>query len=139
MADRLRASDAEREEYALILRAAMTEGRLTLEEGEERLGQVYAAKYRDELPPLTADDTPEAKAERRRDSRHHLGRHAGRIGAIALVLIGIWVISGAHFFWPAFPLIFLAIGFAKHAGYRRWASEHPGQEPHWRRNRHWGR
>lgn len=53
--ERVRASDKEREQYASMLRAAMTEGRLTLEEGEERLAQVYAAKFRDELPPLTAD------------------------------------------------------------------------------------
>ena len=52
---RLRASDAEREQVAQVLRAAMTEGRLTLAEGEERLGQAYAAAYRDELTPLVAD------------------------------------------------------------------------------------
>jgi Domain of unknown function (DUF1707) len=59
---RVRASDAEREQYAQILRAAMTEGRLTLEEGEERLAQVYAVKYRDELAPLTADLPPAERA-----------------------------------------------------------------------------
>src|SRR6266545_3185813 len=69
---RVRASDAEREQYATILRAAMTEGRLNLEEGEERLAKAYAATYRDELDPLTADlpdggrralfDTPEMRA-----------------------------------------------------------------------------
>jgi hypothetical protein len=53
--NRLRTSDKEREQVAEILRAAMTEGRLTLEEGEERLAAVYAAKFRDELGPLTAD------------------------------------------------------------------------------------
>ena len=52
---RMRTSDAEREQVATILRAAMSEGRLTLEEGEERLTAVYAAKFRDELGPLTAD------------------------------------------------------------------------------------
>jgi hypothetical protein len=46
---RLRASDIERQEIAEILRAAMTEGRLSLDEGEERLGIAYAAKYRDEF------------------------------------------------------------------------------------------
>ncbi|HEU4425077.1 MAG TPA: DUF1707 domain-containing protein, partial [Pilimelia sp.] len=50
---RLRASDAEREQIATILRAAMTEGRLNLQEGEERLAAAYAATYRDELGPLT--------------------------------------------------------------------------------------
>lgn len=134
MTDRIRASDAEREEYAKIIRAAMTEGRLTLEEGEERLAQTYAVKYRDELPALGADlpgggrqalfDEPQARDERRRDSRRHLSRHAGALIVLAVVLTGVWALSGAHFFWPAIPLGILAIGFLKHARYRRWAAAH---------------
>ncbi len=52
---RVRASDAEREEFAQIVREATGDGRLSLDEGDERLAQVYAAKYRDELRPLVAD------------------------------------------------------------------------------------
>jgi hypothetical protein len=131
--NRLRTSDTEREQVAKILRAAMTEGRLTLEEGEERLGAVYAAKYRDELLPLTADlpdggrralvDTPEAHAATRRDIR----RHAGFVVAVAFVLTGLWVLSGAHFFWPIIPLIFLFIGLRRHA----WQAHH-GHHHHYR-------
>src|SRR5689334_25136950 len=97
--DRVRASDQEREQYANMLRAGMTEGRLTLEEGEERLSQVYAARYRDELPPLTADlpdggrrglyETPEAKAQFVRDSRRHLWGHAGFVTVVAAALTGL--------------------------------------------------
>jgi len=122
---RLRASDAEREQIATILRAAMTEGRLSLQEGEERLAAAYAATYRDELGPLTADlpnggrqalyETPEAKAYARRLLR----RHGTFVVVVAGVLVGLWVLSGAHFFWPLIPLAFLAIGFAKHRRYRR--------------------
>jgi hypothetical protein len=118
---RLRASDTEREQVAEILRAAMTEGRLTLEEGEERLGQVYAARYRDELVPLTADlpdggrralaETPQARAATRRGLR----RHAGSVALLALVLTGFWALSGAHFFWPLIPLAFLVMGVVRHA------------------------
>ncbi|UQU62933.1 DUF1707 domain-containing protein [Couchioplanes caeruleus] len=120
---RLRTSDSEREQVAEILRAAMAEGRLTLEEGEERLGQVYAAKYRDELHPLTADlpdggraapaRTPQAQATTRRGVR----RHAGFVVAVALLLTGLWALSGAPFFWPAIPLAFLVIGLIRHARY----------------------
>jgi hypothetical protein len=119
MTDRIRASDAEREEYATILRAAMSEGRLTLEEGEERLATVYAAKYRDELPPLTADlpeggrqalhDTPEAKERRRRHHRRRVGGRFGALAVLAAVLTGIWALSGAHFFWPAIILGIVAL------------------------------
>ncbi|MEV4703462.1 DUF1707 domain-containing protein [Actinoplanes sp. NPDC049316] len=127
---RLRTSDSEREQVAEILRAAMAEGRLTLEEGEERLGQVYAAKYRDELYPLTADlpdggrdalaRTPQAQAATRRGVR----RHAGFVAAVALLLTGLWALSGAPFFWPAIPLAFLVIGLIRHARYGDVRHEH---------------
>jgi Domain of unknown function (DUF1707) len=52
---RVRASDAEREEYARAIREAVGEGRLSLDEGDERLARVYAVRYRDELRPLVSD------------------------------------------------------------------------------------
>ncbi|MGE5830135.1 MAG: DUF1707 SHOCT-like domain-containing protein [Micromonosporaceae bacterium] len=52
---RVRASDAEREEYARAIREAVGEGRLSLDEGDERLTRVYAVRYRDELRPLVTD------------------------------------------------------------------------------------
>lgn len=126
--NRVRTSDKEREEVAEVLRAAMTEGRLTLEEGEERLTAVYATKYRDELGPLTADlpnggrqalaDTPQARLATRR----HLRRHARFVILAAVLLTGLWVLSGAHFFWPAIPLIFLVMGLVRHA---RWSRYEP--------------
>ncbi|HEY2792441.1 MAG TPA: DUF1707 domain-containing protein [Micromonosporaceae bacterium] len=52
---RVRTSDAERERVAETLRTAVTEGRLTLQEGDERLAALYATKYRDELGGLVSD------------------------------------------------------------------------------------
>ena len=138
--NRVRASDAEREEYAKMLRAAMTEGRLTLEEGEERLSRVYAAKYRDELPQLTAYlpdggrrgpfENPEVKADFERQARRMLAGHTGLVVAIAAVLVGLWAISGAHFFWPAIPLIILTFSLMKRARWRRWAQAQAAAGPH---------
>jgi Domain of unknown function (DUF1707)/Cell wall-active antibiotics response 4TMS YvqF len=51
----LRASDAERERTADQLRRAAGEGRLTMEELEERLHAAYAARTHRELDGLTAD------------------------------------------------------------------------------------
>jgi hypothetical protein len=51
----LRASDADRERTADRLRHAAGEGRLTMEELEERLHSVYAARTHRELDGLTAD------------------------------------------------------------------------------------
>src|SRR5215470_4535009 len=68
---RIRTSDAERERVAEQLRAAVGEGRLTLEEGDERLATLYTTKFRDELGPLVAD-LPNPAGEARR-GRHGWG------------------------------------------------------------------
>ncbi|KOV59168.1 DUF1707 SHOCT-like domain-containing protein [Streptomyces sp. MMG1121] len=51
----LRASDADRERVAEVLRDALAEGRLDMEEFEERLEAVYKARTYGELKPLTRD------------------------------------------------------------------------------------
>ena len=122
---RIRTSDAEREQVADILRAAVTEGRLTLEAGDERLAKAYAATYRDELAPLTADlpsggwealaRTPEAIHAARRALR----RHTSVVAGVAGVLVGLWILSGSHFFWPFLPIAFLTFGLLRHARFVR--------------------
>ncbi|HTB56138.1 MAG TPA: DUF1707 domain-containing protein, partial [Trebonia sp.] len=47
----LRASDADRERVAEVIRQAAGDGRLTMEELDERLDAVYAAKTYAELEP----------------------------------------------------------------------------------------
>jgi hypothetical protein len=51
----LRASDADRERVADVLRQAAGDGRLTMEELDQRLDSVYAAKTYAELEPITKD------------------------------------------------------------------------------------
>jgi hypothetical protein len=51
----IRASDADRERIAQILHTAMAEGRLTINELDERLQQTYAAKTLGDLVPMTVD------------------------------------------------------------------------------------
>ncbi|MEU6117965.1 DUF1707 domain-containing protein [Streptomyces sp. NPDC047117] len=51
----LRASDADRDRVAEILRDALAEGRLRMEEFDERLEAAYEARTYGELEPLTAD------------------------------------------------------------------------------------
>ncbi len=57
---RYRISDADREHAAQRLHTAMAEGRITFAELDERLGQVYAARYAEELDPPLADLPPAA-------------------------------------------------------------------------------
>ena len=124
---RVRASDVEREEYAKVIRTAMTEGRLNLEEGEERLGKVYASTYRDELGPLIADlpsstmfNTPEFVDE----AKYRLRAHTGRVVSVAALLTGIWLLIAilAHpvFFWPIIPIAIMTIGLMRHRRWYRW-------------------
>ncbi|MFE0421047.1 DUF1707 domain-containing protein [Streptomyces sp. NPDC058953] len=51
----MRASDTERERIAEQLREAVAEGRLTMEEFEERLDATYKARTHGELEPLVSD------------------------------------------------------------------------------------
>ncbi len=117
---RMRASDAEREEFAEFLRAAVADGRLSLAEGDERLAKAYAATYRDELAPLTTDlpvDGPtgqQSEPDFAAHVRRRLRRHGTFTVLVAGGLVAIWALTGAHFFWPLLPLLFLAFGFARH-------------------------
>lgn len=54
----LRVSDAERESVAALVRDAIDEGRLQLDELDERLGAVYSAKTHDELAKVIEDIVP---------------------------------------------------------------------------------
>jgi len=54
----VRASDADRERGAAVLRAATADGRLPADELDERLGLVYNAKSKDELASIVEDLQP---------------------------------------------------------------------------------
>ena len=128
----VRASDAEREEFARIVRDAIGEGRLTLAEGDERLAQVYAARYRDDLRPLVADLPTVGTVEparrayqsggRRSLDRQDLRPYLPALAFLLLVvvlLIGPWILTGGrHGFVPAFPLVFIGFMLLRHG---RWA------------------
>ncbi|WCB93844.1 hypothetical protein DSM104299_02564 [Baekduia alba] len=58
----LRASDADREQAAEVLRRAAGEGRLTVDELDERLDTVFASRTRAELELLVADVVPSGGA-----------------------------------------------------------------------------
>jgi len=142
---KVRASDAEREEYARIVRDAVGEGRLSLDEGDERLATLYAAKFRDELPPVVADlprdEEPRGygrgsagsprgapsgtrSGERARDwhayGRRGFARHVGFVTVVAGVLIAIWALTASSFFWPAIPLAFPAFGLLRRGCWLGW-------------------
>ncbi len=132
----IRASDSEREYVARIMQAAAAQGLLTLDEADERLAAVYAARTRADLAPLTTDlpdggrrlmeNTPEAHSA----ARTGLFRHAITVAVVALVLVGVWFATGAWFFWPAWPLAFMAFSLFGHA---RRIGVVPDRRRHWQR------
>jgi hypothetical protein len=107
----LRASDAEREHHAELLREHAAQGRLTVDELDERLDRVYAARTLGELTPVVADLPVPAPRERpaRRRARPIRTEVVAYL-AVNLMLIAIWAATGGGYFWPIWPLLGWGIG-----------------------------
>jgi hypothetical protein len=105
----MRASDADRERVAQVLHGALAEGRITMDELEERLTTVYAAKTHGDLVPVTADlptsSAPSAALESSAtrapgfpDTR--IGGHPGSTVSVGImsgaVRNGSWVLPAQH-------------------------------------------
>ena len=90
--DRLRAADTDREKVAEQLKAALDEGRLSLQEYDDRVRDAYAAKTYQELLVLLTDlpkpglSSAEVTARRLAEER----RKARRLPTALLVLWTIW-------------------------------------------------
>jgi hypothetical protein len=120
----IRASDAERHEIARMIQEATAEGRLTVEEADDRIAKAFAATYRDDLPALVAD-LPRAEAAkppgttRQRRVPFPLAVHAAIVVVWSALLVARWAASDADFFWPAFPIFWLTLSVLVHAGIRQ--------------------
>jgi hypothetical protein len=111
----LRASDMDRERVATVLRDNYAEGRLSLEEMQERLEQAYASKTLGELDTLTRD-LPQLSASTRPTAavpvtdrianRRRIRDRVLTYVILMLFLIAIWATSGRHgSFWPIWPIL----------------------------------
>lgn len=92
--DQMRASDADRERVAQVLHNALAEGRITVNELEERLSTVYAAKTIGDLKPVTVD-LPTSPGVIEPATSRALGFPDQRIGGYAGSPVSIGVMSGA--------------------------------------------
>ncbi|SDK67448.1 DUF1707 SHOCT-like domain-containing protein [Streptomyces indicus] len=90
----LRASDADRERVAEVLRNALAEGRLDMEEFDERLGAAYQARTYGELEPLTRDLPTGAAAAPAPTGLAAAGDWSSRIGGEATSRRGIAIMGG---------------------------------------------
>jgi len=122
----LLASDADRERIAEGLRIAAGEGRLTPEELEERLERAFAARTNADLEPLVVDLPRSPRDPRPRDRGHERAYIATMV-----LLVGIWALTGAGYFWPIWPMLGWGIGVVADRGGRlgrpcRRRSSNPG-------------
>jgi Domain of unknown function (DUF1707) len=116
----LRASDADRERIVEILRQHSVEGRLTADEFEERMAAAYGARTMGALAELTADlpvDLAEharrqaelaARNKPRKPLRKKAREEVSGLVSLGVVLTVVWLVSGAGYYWPAWPLGILA-------------------------------
>ncbi len=106
----LRLSDADRDKASEFLRQSFADGRLTLDEMEDRLEVVYAAKTGADLAGVF-DDLP---VERARASGPPVRSPAPRRGVsdqlriyllVNGLMVAIWLLSGAGYFWPIWVIV----------------------------------
>lgn len=131
---RIRASDADRDKTAGLLREHYAAGRLTAEEFAERLDAALAARtlgdidaLLEDLPPVDPYPLPDARLPRGPDGRP--GRHSdawrsawGSWFTITVVCFVLWALSGRGYLWPlwvAAPWGVIMLG-------RRVSGAHPG-------------
>jgi hypothetical protein len=113
----LRASDAERNAVADALREHAAAGRLDPDELDDRLGSALQARTRADLASLTADLPAPTNPPRR--ERRALPPVPAFV-PIAVLLLAIWALTGAGYFWPMWPIGAMALGAFKHHG--RWST-----------------
>ena len=116
----IRASDAERERVATLVRDHAAEGRLDMEELDDRLKRAYAARTRGELRALTAD-LPAPRAHRPPGPplrRFELHDRVAAYVAVMVLLVVIWALSGAGYFWPMWPALGWGIALVTGKGHR---------------------
>jgi hypothetical protein len=102
----LRASDEERESTVTELREHVAAGRLDVEELEQRVGAAYAARTHGELAELLGDlpARPRARPVAPHPRRRH-GHEWNGFLQVNVLLVAIWAVSGAGYFWPAWVML----------------------------------
>ena len=140
----LRIGDSDREAAAAFLREHYAQGRLTLEEFNQRLDAVFAATTQGQLstvirdlphagvaaaaPPATRADPHEERSRQRYRSAPWRGL---RMLPVIIAVMAVWLLLfDLHLraFWPGRLAIFLAV-FAAARGLMRWVWRQGGGGP----------
>jgi hypothetical protein len=118
----LRASDEERESTVTLLREHGATGRLDVDELDQRVGAAYQARTRGDLATLL-DDLPRTRSvvaapRTHRPNRRYAGHEWGVFARVSVLLIAIWAVSGAGYFWPAWVIVWWGFALAMRTGPR---------------------
>jgi Domain of unknown function (DUF1707) len=114
---RMRAADADRAKAVEKLGRHLGEGRLTVEEFDDRVTQAHAAVYLDQLPPLFVDLPPDPAAPVPHRSRPGAWAPSAALVVVAALVLSWSMVMAVHGIPPIFPLLLLFV-FLRH---RRWS------------------
>jgi hypothetical protein len=118
----LRVGDAERGQVIDQLADHHAAGRLTLAEFEERMTSAWSARTGAELEALVRDLPAPARPASRAPAvpRPRLDDRTRTYLAVMALLWLIWLVTGAGYPWPIWPMLGWGIGVVGHQG-RCWA------------------
>ena len=116
---RMRAGDADRQRVVEQLGRHFAEGRITVEEFDERAGRVHASVHLDELPALTAD-LPGEVALRRPTGQQVAVVPPAAVALLAVFLAWSVVAAVVHGAPPVFALLLLFLFLRQRRWSRRW-------------------
>jgi hypothetical protein len=113
----MRAGDKDRQQVVEQLGKHFGEGRLTVEEFDDRVVRAHASIYLDELPALTAD-LPGEQAAHPRATRPRMPLPAGVLLLLIAMMLAWSLIAAVVYGAPPLFGLFLLFLFLRH---RRWS------------------
>jgi hypothetical protein len=114
---RMRAGDKDRQRVVEQLGKHFGEGRLTVQEFDERVVRAHASVYLDELPALTVD-LPGEQAPHPRATRPRMPVPAGVLLLILAMLLAWSLVTAVIYGAPPLFVLLLIFLFLRH---RRWS------------------
>jgi hypothetical protein len=114
---RMRAGDKDRQQVVEQLGKHFGEGRLTVQEFDERVVRAHASVYLDELPALTVD-LPRDPEPRRRPTRSAMLGPSGVFMLLIAMLLAWSMVAAVIYGAPPLFALFLLFLFLRH---RRWS------------------